>query len=214
MKRVIILGAGGHGQVVADILLAMNAGEANLAILGFVDDDDRLRGQKLLGLPVLGPVNSLPEHSPDAVVVAVGDNAARARLASRITDGGLRLFSAIHPRSVLGTDVEIGAGSMVCAGVVVNTGVRLGAGVILNTGCTVDHHGKISPFCHIAPGTHLGGEVILGNGTLIGLGAMVLPRVRIGAQVVVGAGAVVTADVPDGCTVVGMPARPLVRQEG
>ena len=96
---------------------------------------------------------------------------------------------------------------MISAGAVVVTASRIGRGVILNTGCTVDHHSVIGDYAHIAPGAHLGGEVSVGALSIVGIGAVVLPRCRVGAGCTIGAGAVVTADVPDGATAVGVPAR-------
>lgn len=205
--RVVIVGSGGHGQVVADVLLAMREVGQEIEPVGFVDDDRALHGSSPLGLPVLGPVSDLDGHPHDAVIIAVGDNRTRQQLARRLEGKGERLVTARHPDSVVGREVDVGAGTLLCAGVVVNPGARIGANVILNTGCSVDHHNVVADFVHIAPGAHLGGDVSIGEGTLVGIGATVMPQRRVGAWCVVGAGAVVCADVPDGVVVVGVPAR-------
>jgi acetyltransferase-like isoleucine patch superfamily enzyme len=101
---------------------------------------------------------------------------------------------------------------MVCAGAIVGPASRIGVDVILNTACSVDHHNQIADHVHIGPGAHLGGEVQVAEGALVGMGATVLPRCRVGAWSTVAAGAVVTEDVPDGATVVGVPARLLMRK--
>lgn len=209
MNRILLLGAGGHAQVVADILLrAQEAGQEAVPI-GYLDDDAALHGSSPLGLPVLGPLSALGEIPHEAVFIAIGDNRTRRRIAEDLTRAGESFAVARHPAAVIAPDVRIGPGTMICAGVVVNTGSVIGAHVILNTGCTIDHHNRIGSYVHIAPGVHTGGEVLIEEGALVGIGATVLPRTAVGAWATVGAGAVVTKPVPPGVTVVGVPARPL-----
>lgn len=210
MKRILILGAGGHGQVVADILLAIAKKTEEIIVSGFLDDNPKSRNQSFLGIPVLGSLQSLPSIPHDGVIVAIGENQTRARIAASLLARQEVLVSAVHPQAVIGTGVRIGAGSMICAGVVVNACTDIGEGVILNTGCTVDHHCVIGSYSHIAPGVHLGGEVIIAECALIGIGAIVLPHRRVGARAVVGGGAAVIDDVPADSRVVGVPARCIV----
>jgi acetyltransferase EpsM len=205
--RVLIVGAGGHAQVVADILLRMQEVGGGLTPVGYLDDNPALADQSLLGLPVLGAVTHLSTIAHDALIVAIGDNASRQHLFETLQSRGERFVVARHPSAVIAPDVQIGPGSMICAGVVVNPGSIVGANVILNTGCTVDHHNHIGNHVHIAPGVHLGGEVTIGEGALVGIGATVMPRRRVGPWSVVGAGALVHADLPDGVTAAGVPAR-------
>ena len=205
--RVLILGAGGHAQVVADILLRMRDAGAGLAPLGYLDDDPALAGQRLLDLPVLGAIASLPTITHDAVVVAVSDNATRQRLFARLERQGKRFALACHPRAIVAPGVPLGPGAMICAGAVVNLGSAIGANVILNTGCTVDHHNRVGDHAHLAPGVHLGGEVTVGEGVFLGIGSTVIPGRTIGAWSMVGAGSVVTKDIPEAVMAVGVPAR-------
>jgi sugar O-acyltransferase (sialic acid O-acetyltransferase NeuD family) len=205
--RVLIIGAGGHAQVVADILLSMGGKEGGLTVMGFLDDDRALFGKKFLGLPVLGPLASRPDVEHDAVIVAIGDNGRRRRLFEEFQSQGERFFTARHPSSVVASDATIGAGSMICAGAVVNPGSSIGANVILNTGCTVDHHNRLGDHVHIAPGVSLGGDVTIGRGTLIGIGATVIPRREIGEWSIVGAGSLVNKSLADHVVAVGVPAR-------
>lgn len=206
---ILIIGAGGHGQVVADIFRARHASQLVSDRVGFVDDDRARLGCVFVDSPVLGTLAQVHEIAHDAVIVGVGDNATRSKIFHRYLAAGERIATAEHPRSIVAADVAIGSGSMLCAGAIVNTGAAIGRNVIVNTGATVDHHSILGDHAHIAPGVHLGGEVVVDEGALVGIGAIVLPRVRIGAWSTVGAGAVVTADVPPGTTVVGVPARVL-----
>jgi sugar O-acyltransferase (sialic acid O-acetyltransferase NeuD family) len=211
--RIVIVGAGGHGQVVADIIREATRHGAAERLLGYADDGRGACGTLRAGVPVLGRIAALPTMPHDAIVVAIGDNRTRARLSLEL-DPGETFATVRHPSAIVCADVRLGPGSMLCAGVIVNTGTTVGRGVILNTGCTVDHHTTIGDFVHIAPGVHMGGEVRVGDGAFVGIGSVVLPGMTIGEGSVVGAGAVVTRDVPPGSTVVGCPARVLSASDG
>ena len=204
--RVLVIGAGGHGQVVAEILRASSRVSRNLEFIGFLDDD---RGADR---HVLGPLSAIGDVAHDAVVVAVGDNQTRARLMTRLGAEGERFVTVRHATAIVASGVETGDGSMLCIGAIACTATAIGRGVILNTACSVDHHCRVGDYVHIAPGARIGGEVTIGDRTLIGIGAIVLPRVSIGHDAVVGAGAVVTRDVAPYTTVVGTPAAPLTRR--
>lgn len=205
--RVVIIGAGGHGQVVADILLRMQERDRTVQPLGYVDDDPTLAGQHFLGLPVFGSLTHLSRVSHDAVIIGIGDNHTRTHLFDLMRTQNEDIVNAIHPSAVVAPDVHLGKGIMICAGVVVNTGTTLGDNIILNTSCSVDHHNQIGSHTHIAPGVHLGGDVCVGTGAFIGIGTAVIPGCTIGDWAIVGAGAAVTRDVPPCTTAVGVPAK-------
>lgn len=211
---IVIVGAGGHAQVMADCILRRQECDASVSLLGFVDDRASMRGEMLLGFPVLGSLSDLAMIPHDGVVVAIGDNQTRARIFAQLQKHGETLVNIIHPASTIAPDVRLGVGVMVCAGVVVNCGSQIGDNVILNTGSTVDHHNQIGPHVHIAPGVHLAGNVHLNTGVFIGIGASVIPSRVVGDWAIVGAGAVVTTDVAAWTTNVGVPARTIKAREG
>lgn len=202
MSGILVIGAGGHGKVVADILLARG-----LPVAGFLDDDPALVGAERLGLPVLGPIESWPAHAPAALSMALGDNHARQRVAGRLSLPAARWISAVHPTAVIAPSARLGSGVVIAARAVINPDAVVGDFAIVNTGATVDHDCELGAFCHVAPGVSLAGGVRVGEGTLIGVGASCIPYRAIGAWSVVGAGAVITRDIPGGVTAVGVPAR-------
>lgn len=206
--RIVILGAGGHAQVVADIVWRMRDAGEDVQPIAYLDDNPALHGKFFLDVPVVGEMAQLGQIEHEAVIVAIGNGRIRQRLFTALQAQGERLAVARHPTAVIAPDVVVGPGTMICANVVVNTGAVIGQNVILNTACTVDHHNRIGDHTHVAPGAHLGGDVQVGEGALIGIGAVVLPQRCIGDWAIVGGGAVVVQDVGVGVTAVGNPARP------
>lgn len=203
----VILGCGGHGRVVLDIIVNAAVHEA----VGFVDSNPRMTGRRIDGLEVLGRPDDLPrlreERGIHAVIVAVGDNGARRALADRLEAWDFELINAIHPSANLARNVSLGRNIVVAAGALVCAHCQIGDSVILNTGCIVDHETVIGTATHVCPGARIAGRVTVQSGAFIGIGATVIQSLRVGYEAVVGAGAVVIADVAPMSTVVGVPAR-------
>ena len=203
---VLILGTGGHAKVAADIVLEMG-----LELMGFLDDDASTHGETLLGFPVLGPIGALEELQPTGVALGIGSNGVRRRLMERYR--AAPWLTLIHPYSAVSRFATIGHGSMIAFGACIGPGAHLGRGVIVNTKASVDHDCEIHDFVHIAVGATLAGTVTVGSEALVGAGSVVIQNLTVGSGSIVGAGAAVVRDVPDGVTVMGVPARVVTREE-
>lgn len=202
-ENLLIIGAGGHGRVVADV-----AGRTgNYRSIAFLDDAPACEG---LPYPCLGGCGDAERFLNDHdVCVAIGNGAVRKRIMEKLEEKGAGFATVIAPEAVIGSNVRIGQGSVIMPGVIVNTGTSIGRGVILNTACSVDHDCVVGDYCHVAVGAHLCGTVQVEPLSWIGAGAVVINNVRICAECTLGAGAVVVKDILEPCTVVGCPARPL-----
>jgi sugar O-acyltransferase (sialic acid O-acetyltransferase NeuD family) len=205
MNTLAILGASGHGKVVADVALA-----AGWRQVVFFDDawPERSRNGHW---DIAGPSSRLLADLPafDGVIVAIGHNATRWDKHRWLCEAGANLVTLVHPTATVSRFARIGAGSVLMAGAVVNVDAELGEASIVNTGATIDHDGRLGHGVHASPGVHLAGDVVVGALSWLGIGSMVREGVRIGQGVTVGAGAVVVRDVADGLTVIGVPAHPL-----
>ncbi len=201
--RLWIIGSGGHAKVVIDTAMALG----NFEIAGVLDDDPQRIGHHVLGVEIVGRISleSIGRFGIEHAVIAIGSNRVRAAIAKRLA-GAVTWETLVHPRACVAAHTRIGQGTVLFAGSVLQPGAQLSDHVILNTHSSVDHDSDIADFAHIAPGAHVAGGVIVGTGAFIGLGAGVVPGRHIGNWATVGAGGVVIKDVPDGATVVGVPA--------
>jgi len=212
-QRIVVVGAGGQARVVIDA--ALSAGHHVLGVL----DRDADPGSLVLGCPVLGSDEDVPRvlasfaaqlSGPfDGVIIGIGDNATRERIAARLEAAvpGVRFGVVIHPRTIISPTARIGPGSVIHAGAIVGVQASVGRHCIVNTNASIDHDDVLDDFASVAPGATLGGTVRVGRGAAVCLGAKVIQGLSVGASSIVGAGATVVRDVPPSVVVMGTPAR-------
>lgn len=202
MYDVLIIGAGGHAKVIADIVI-----KSGDNVVGFLDDNVNI-GTDILGYRILGKVELCQtianEHRGLKFIIGIGSNTIR-RLISEKYD--LKYYTAIHPSSIIGLNVKIGYGTTVMAGSVINVDAQIGNHCIVNTSASIDHDCQIDDYVHICPGTFIAGNVNIGNQSLVGIGATIKNNVTLANDVIIGAGAVVVKDIYEKGTYMGIPAR-------
>ena len=206
MKDLVILGASGHGKVVADTACCMKKYDRII----FLDDD--LGKKECIGFPVEGVFSNYGKYMETAeFIVAIGNSNIRELWTERLKESRAKLAVLIHPSATVSRFVKIGAGTVVMAGAVVNAGTEIGQGVIVNTCASVDHDCKVGDYCHISVGGHIAGTVSIGKHTWIGIGAVVRNNISICENCMVGAGAVVVKGIIKPGTYIGVPAKEQIR---
>lgn len=201
-EPLVVYGAGGHGKVVAEILLA-----GGQQFAGFLDDNPTLAGSAVLSFPIFLATEWIEKNRGARVALGIGNNSRREEAAQQITRLGGKLISAIHPSAIVAHSAAIGSGVVIMPAGVLNADCHIADGVIINTGAIVEHDVKVGRYAHIAPRCVTGGGVEIGDFAQIGIGAIVLPGKRIGEHAVIGAGAVVAEDIPADAVAYGVPAR-------
>lgn len=201
-EKLLIIGASGHGKVVADIARKMNKWKS----IAFLDDNEKIKSS--MGLEVIGTSDRIFEHIDEyEIFVGIGDNNARQRIYESLETAGAHIPVLVHPSAVIGDQVEIGKGTVVMAGAVINCCTNIGKGCIINTGSTIDHDNCIEDYVHISPGVHLAGSVKIGQGSWMGIGSVVSNNIKIASGCKAGAGSVVVKDITESGTYVGVPVR-------
>lgn len=194
-NQLVIIGAGGHGKVCADI--AKKCGYEKIL---FLDDAD--------APGVAGKVADFTRYIETAdFFVAIGSTAIREKITKELLASNAIIATLIHPSAVVADGASFGAGTVVVAGAVINPDARIGAGVIINTCASVDHDCVIGDYTHVAAGAHICGTVVVGTHTWIGAGATVINNISICADCVIGAGAVMIHSAEEPGTYIGVPGK-------
>lgn len=205
-KDVIIIGAGGHAKVIADII--KKSGDE---IVGFLDDNADIQGNTIFdGKIVLGDTSeeSVKKYSDCYFIIGIGINRVRKIISEKYSN--LKWYTAIHPSSIIGSDVSINEGTVIMAGTVINTGTVVGKHCIVNTSSSLDHDNILEDYVHISPGSHLAGTVKISEGTWICAGVTIINNITIGKNNVIGAGATVIRNIEEeNSTFIGIPVKKL-----
>lgn len=195
-NRLLIIGASGHGKVIADI--AKKNGYTDIC---FLDDNERL--SECGSYPVIGKSKDAANYPNADVIVAIGNPGDRERIQNHTKN----IISLVHPDAVIGEDVSIGEGTVIMAGTVINSGTVIGKGCIINTCSSIDHDCIIGDYVHVSVGVHIAGTGIIGKGTWVGIGASVSNNLSICGSCMIGAGTLVVKDITEPGTYVGIPAK-------
>lgn len=201
-KKLVIIGASGHGKVIADIAKNLEYSE-----IVFLDDDTTVI--ECNGYRVVGTTNDIRNYQQYEAVVAIGNADIRKNIQNQLLNENIMIATLVHPNAVIGENVVLGKGTVVMAGAVINPCVKIGDGCIINTCASVDHDCDIGDFAHVSVGAHIAGTVTIGENTCIGAGATIINNVNICGSCMIGAGAVVVKDITESGAYVGVPAKRL-----
>lgn len=200
MKKLIIIGAGGHGKVIADI--AKKNGYDDIAFL-----DDNASRTECSGYSVIGTSKDVLQYTDRDFIVAIGNSQIRQKVQDTLAEAGVRVVTLVHPGASVGENVTLGEGTVVVAGAVINPDSKIGKGCIVNTCASVDHDCAVDDYSHVSVGAHVCGTVKVGKRVWIGAGATVINNVNICDDAIIGAGAVIISDVSERGTYAGVPAK-------
>lgn len=201
-QDLLIIGAGGHGKVVADI--AENMGCYRSIV--FADADENIKS--CMGYEVIREQDLEESFLQERdIIVAVGNSVTREKICKKMLAKGLFLPTLIHPSATMAESASIGCGSVVMAGAVINPGAVIGCACIINTASSIDHDCRVGNYCHISVGAHLAGTVTIGSHTWVGIGACVSNNLTVCEQCTIGAGAVVVKNIATPGIYVGIPAK-------
>lgn len=203
MKKVVVIGGGGHAKVVVEILRY----NPDVKLVGYIDPNPQ---SQIAGLQHLGNDHVLPDLFANDVrhaFIAIGDNGLRNRIYQQVKNIGFELVNAVSPFSYISPSAVLGTGIAIMPGAVINAEARIGNAAIINTNASVDHESIIGQASHIAPGSSVAGKVKVGDGTFIGIGSKIIDGIEIGCWSILGAGAVVVHSVPDYSLAIGVPAK-------
>lgn len=211
MKDLLIIGAGGFGREVAWLVDRINAVNPQWNLLGFIDDNPDMQGKELNGYNVVGTSGDIGKFPDAYLVCAVGSSKVRKKIVEGIKSAnpGRKFAVLIDPSVEMSDYVEIGDGSIICAHTIITVNIKIGENVIMNLNCTVGHDAVIGDYVTLYPDANVSGITTVGECTELGTGMQVIQGKTIGSGTIVGAGAVVIRDIPDNCTAVGNPAKPI-----
>jgi len=215
MKKVVIIGAGGMGREVLDVIDACNKVNRVYEPLGFiVDIQFGAPGTMINERPILGGFDWLEHHVDDIYVICgVGGSHLRYQLIQRAESLNCRFINLIHPSVILSRQISIGEGNVITAGCILTNHIQIGNHVIVNLSCTIGHDASLQNFVTMGQGVHVSGNVTLGTGCYIGTGTNIVEKIHVGEWSIIGAGSAIIRNIPANTTVVGVPGRVIKERE-
>ena len=211
MKDLIIFGASGFGRETAWAAERINAKTPTWNLLGFMDDNEEIQGTEINGYKVLGRTADVCRYPEAYFVCAVGASRVREKIIANMkaVNPDIRFGTLIDPSVEMSSRVTVGEGSIICAHTIVTVNVTIGSHVIINLDCTVGHDAVLEDYVTLYPSVNVSGATRIGHATELGTGMQIIQGKTVGAYSIVGAGAVVVKDIPEKCTAVGSPAKPI-----
>ena len=210
MKKIAIIGAGGFGREVKMLIDQINAVENKYTFVGYYDDGKE-KGILINNFPVLGKISDLNSISEELhIVLALGKPDYKKNVVKQLINDNLIYETIIHPSVLIGNDdVSIGKGTIICAGSILTCNIAIKDFVTINLACTIGHDSVIENYTSLMPAVNISGEVVLEEAVYVGTGVKIINQISIGKNTTIGAGAVVSKSIPENCTAVGIPAKPI-----
>jgi sugar O-acyltransferase (sialic acid O-acetyltransferase NeuD family) len=211
MKDLVIFGASGFGREVAWLVERINNISPEWNLLGFMDDDDSIQGTYINGYKVLGKTEDVKRYTDSYFVCAIGSSKVRESIINNLKqiNPNIKFGILIDPSVEISNTVIVGEGSILCAHTIATVNITIGKHVIINLDCTIGHDAIINDFATIYPSVNISGTTCIGYCSELGTGTQIIQGKKIGDYSIVGAGAVIIKDMPDNCTIVGVPAKPI-----
>ena len=211
MKDLIIFGAGGFGREVAWAVERNNKVTPTWNLLGFIDGDESIQNTTINGYPVLGRDDDVRKYLDAYYVIAVGASRTREKIVNNMKsiNPNFKFGTVIDPSVEKSDFVTIGEGTIICAHTIITVNISIGNHVIINLDCTIGHDAVLNDFVTLYPSVNVSGITNIGHAVELGTGMQIIQGKNIGKYSIVGAGAVVVKDIPEKCTAVGSPAKPI-----
>lgn len=207
MEKIYIVGAGGFAREVAWLIEDINEKNPTWEIAGFIDENKDNVSKELNGYLVLGDIEYLNKQEKANVVIAIGTGEVRENLSKKIKNHRYPIL--IHPSVIKSKYITIDEGTIICADSIITTNIEIGKHVIINLDCTIGHDVILENYTTILPSVNVSGNVVIDERTMVGTGTAIIQGLKIGKDSIIGAGSVVVKDIPNGCTAVGNPAKPI-----
>jgi sugar O-acyltransferase (sialic acid O-acetyltransferase NeuD family) len=211
MKDIVIIGAGSFGREVAQLIEDINMEKKSWNLLGFIDETVLKHGTTINSNIVLGGFDWLEKNIGDKLftICAIGKPRDKYTVIKRVSTYGMKFANLTHPEAKVSKFVELGYGNIICSNSFISVNVKIGNHVSINPGCGIGHDVVIGDYSSLYWNVTLSGNVKVGEGCELGSKTDIIPQKTVGNWSVLGAGTVVIEDIPDNCTAVGVPAKPI-----